>query len=502
MKEEQDMKHHKTQPLSVAKLKFLASKNLNVMMIGKLGIGKTSTVLKAWEELGLKYKVYSGATVDPFIEFIGLPLKKEDEHTKENVIDFARPKDLDEVEAIFIDEFNRGHKQTKNAVMELIQFKSINGRKLKNLKIVWAACNPMNEEDGSHIYDVDKIDSAQLDRFHVHIHIPYAPNKEYFVSKYGGDVADQILGWWKAQTEDVKNSISPRRLEYAIDAHMNDCDIQDFITHEGATTSKLIELIGSMPKIKKLHDIYLKNDNEECAKFLIVEGNYDQVIDKILNDKNSDVLQFCIPNFPEEKLSKLISEDNWRVVTYALQKAATDKKLYNIFKDIVKAGANKKLIIRIKSKFDSIENEEKTNYILKLNNKSEKFALLNNGVESSSTYSKFIFDAVNEGFKTSVERSKIYSHLEKEMPESMDEADAEWTLNVINSIISKTQKPSLEKNCSNLMAMINCAVSNLKAKEKDFSKYQYVFEYIKTNNGFICSDKIEVEEGSTVISSH
>ena len=41
-----------------------------------------------------------------------------------------------------MDEFSRAHKKVRNAVMELIQFKSINGRKFKNLKIVWAAINP------------------------------------------------------------------------------------------------------------------------------------------------------------------------------------------------------------------------------------------------------------------------------------------------------------------------------------------------------------------------
>ena len=66
-------------------------------------------------------------------------LKKTDDNGN-SYLDLVRPQEFqdDEVEAIFMDEFSR-HKKVRNAVMELIQFKSINGRKFKNLKIVWAA---------------------------------------------------------------------------------------------------------------------------------------------------------------------------------------------------------------------------------------------------------------------------------------------------------------------------------------------------------------------------
>jgi MoxR-like ATPase len=50
---------------------------------------------------------------------------------KGSYLELVRPKAFrdDEVQALFFDEFNRSHKNKRNAVMELMQFKSINGRK-------------------------------------------------------------------------------------------------------------------------------------------------------------------------------------------------------------------------------------------------------------------------------------------------------------------------------------------------------------------------------------
>ena len=40
------------------------------------------------------------------------------------------------------DELNRAKPKVRNAVMELIQFRSINGIKFNNLRMIWAAINP------------------------------------------------------------------------------------------------------------------------------------------------------------------------------------------------------------------------------------------------------------------------------------------------------------------------------------------------------------------------
>ena len=134
--------------------------------------------------------------MDPWVDFVGVPKEKIDANGV-SYLDLIRPKHFqnDEVEAIFFDEFNRANKKILNSVMELIQFKSINGKKFNNLKIIWAAINP--EDDEQEHYSVEELDPAQLDRFHVIVDVPYIPNADYFRKVYGNDMADSAITWWK-----------------------------------------------------------------------------------------------------------------------------------------------------------------------------------------------------------------------------------------------------------------------------------------------------------------
>jgi MoxR-like ATPase len=178
-----------------AKLDFWIKEGLNVIFVGKHGVGKTTMVKEAFERNNLKWLYFSSATMDPWVDFIGVP--KEKTEGELTFLELVRPKyfQTDEIEALFFDEFNRSHKKVRNAVMELIQFKSINGKKFNNLKIIWAAVNPDDEEDEELKYDVEKIDPAQLDRFHIHIKIPYKPHYVYFKNRYGNQMADAAIEW-------------------------------------------------------------------------------------------------------------------------------------------------------------------------------------------------------------------------------------------------------------------------------------------------------------------
>ena len=126
----------------------------NVLFQGKHGVGKTATVMAAFNRHDLNWKYFSAATMDPWVDFIGIPKEKMDEDTGESHITLVQPKGLREVEALFLDELNRAPKKVRNAVMELIQFRSINGIPFPNLKFIWAAINPDDEEDADTRYGV------------------------------------------------------------------------------------------------------------------------------------------------------------------------------------------------------------------------------------------------------------------------------------------------------------------------------------------------------------
>ena len=203
----------------VDKLKKYFDCGMNVLLTGEHGVGKTSIVRQALEENGLilneSWLYFSGSTLDPWVDFIGIP--KEVEYNGKKCIEIIPPKAFfneGKIEAIFIDELNRSPSKIRNAILELCQFKSINGRKFPNLKVVWAAINPDDEEN---TYDVERLDPAHKDRFHANqIIVPYACDIEYFTKKYGTDIASASINWWNELPDNVKKQVSPRRLDYAL----------------------------------------------------------------------------------------------------------------------------------------------------------------------------------------------------------------------------------------------------------------------------------------------
>lgn len=200
-------------------LKDYYQRGKNVLLIGERGVGKTSLVLQVAKELGIgKVTILSGSTIDPFYDLTGIPRPYIGEDGVERIRS-VRPDHFDEeTELLFIDELNRSHERVRNAVLELIQFGSINGNVLPNLKAVWAAINPST--NSIHDYDVQELDEAQKDRFHFQIHLPYEPSRSFFTETFDSSIADAVMEFWD-NLADKKKDISPRRLEYAIDTYLN-----------------------------------------------------------------------------------------------------------------------------------------------------------------------------------------------------------------------------------------------------------------------------------------
>jgi hypothetical protein len=188
------------------KLKAYADANLNVLLIGKHGIGKTETVKAIANELGEKFGYYSTPTLDPWADIVGIPVP--DKETK--TLDFYKPTGIQSAEFLFFDELNRAHPRTLNAILEIIQFKSCNGTPLPKLKKVWAAINPPNEN-----YQVEELDPALVDRFHVYIKMVPDFNMEYMKTKFEEKIAAAIRDWWNIDCDkEQRNLVTPRRLEY------------------------------------------------------------------------------------------------------------------------------------------------------------------------------------------------------------------------------------------------------------------------------------------------
>lgn len=260
-------------------LEHAVKNKLNVLLKGNHGVGKTAMVKEAFTNAGLKWKYFSAATMDPWVDFIGVPKEKSDD--KGNCfLELIRPKEFadDQVEAIFFDELNRAPKKVRNAVMELIQFKSINGKKFEKLSVIWAAINP-DDEDGT--YDVEKLDPAQIDRFQIHIDVPNEPSMPYFKAVYGNK-GERAVKWWKGLDDKLKVLVSPRRLEYALQVIDLEGSVRNVLDAKVNVASFIATMKNGDPT--EILNELLKKPPEEASRFLMDNNNYKHVRETLLSD--------------------------------------------------------------------------------------------------------------------------------------------------------------------------------------------------------------------------
>lgn len=379
------------------KLDFWIQNNKNVLFVGKHGVGKTAMVKEAFDRHGLNWRYFSASTMDPWVDFVGVPREKTDEkipeqfevlkelakvdtklalewiqnnwkmgpESSQKILDHAtnreagltylelvRPQTFanGQIEALFFDEFNRSPKKVRNAVMELLQFKSINGMKFPNLRFIWAAINPEDDEELS--YDVEKLDPAQQDRFHIISTVPYKPNTEWFRKKFGQQIADAAIQWWDDLPKEEQGAVSPRRLEYGLDIYTERGDMRDVLPLN-TNVSKLITALNTGPMTQKLENLMKDNDAPATRSFLANENNYTSAMKFI--SKSDTLATYFYPLLPKEKLATIMAEED-RALNFILHRAKTVPVFKSVCDEIVKANMNKNLVKKIRRAFT--ENQE------------------------------------------------------------------------------------------------------------------------------------------------
>lgn len=292
-------------------VEYALQNDLNILLRGKHGVGKTSVVMQKVEELGLKCRYFSASTMDPWVDLIGIPKEREGEDS--SYLELVQPQDVVEgdIEVIIFDEFNRSPKAVRNAVMELIQFRSINGKVFPKLKCVVAAINP--DDDEAMAYDVEKLDPAQLDRFVMQIDVPYEPDREYFQTKFQ-DVGIAATDWWHSQSNVVQELVSPRRLDYALEMHQRGGDVRTVMVGKPINISEFLRSIKDLSIRKTLEELISKSDEEKKDFFIKDRNNVRDAIKVFKNHMKitNDLMHYL----PEEELLRIITVDKSNLTTY------------------------------------------------------------------------------------------------------------------------------------------------------------------------------------------
>lgn len=189
--------------------KRLISNDLPILIESGHGAGKTAIILEIVKELDLTIKYFSASTLDPFADLVGIPYPLNEENRR--TLEYLRHASIMDAEVLFFDEFNRAHEKVTNALMEIIQFGSINGEKLKNLKTVVAAINPSDGE-----YHTNEMDPAVVDRFYAYVEVDGKPSKEWFKENYQ-EYGTAVIDWWTLDLSKAEKArISPRKLEHIV----------------------------------------------------------------------------------------------------------------------------------------------------------------------------------------------------------------------------------------------------------------------------------------------
>lgn len=291
-----------------SKLKFWVDNNCNVLLIGKHGVGKTAKVKEVVKKRKLKALYFSCATLDPWVDFIGIPMKAEKDGV--TYLELIRPKAFafDNVEFIFLDELNRAPPKVQNAVLELIQFGSINGKKFKKLKMVWGAINPPPKNSSDTNYHVEELDPAMITRFQVRFHVPFKLDEDFYVEKHGQKIYDAMNPFWEALPEGLKDEFPPRSLDYALDMLKLGGDVED----------SLPEGIPKQHFLRALNGSGVKKREVKASGVSVKElfNTLDPAKIKVLIAANASSLDTLTANLSNEefvKLYHLVGVQNSRV---------------------------------------------------------------------------------------------------------------------------------------------------------------------------------------------
>jgi len=146
-----------------------------LLFVSVHGMGKSEVCKQVFNEMGYEFITFFCGQAGDQGDIIGLPCREEVDFTyggktvKRIITNFGVPvwwprNDSAKI-AFMFDEFNRGKPEIYNCIMDMVLNRKLNGQSLPRATRIIAAMNPIDEELG---YDVQELDPALIDRFNIY----------------------------------------------------------------------------------------------------------------------------------------------------------------------------------------------------------------------------------------------------------------------------------------------------------------------------------------------
>ena len=223
---------------------------LNVLIIGEPGTGKTSKVLSTLKHNKIDYKYFQVNLLDPYIDLIGIPVKSSN-----GKLEFLQQNWIEDVEVLVLDELDTASTAVIKSLREIMILRSVNGKKMKNLKSVIGISNSF-----------ELLERPDLERYHLKIEISPQIDWGYFKNKYSN-----LYSIEKLKELALASNLTTRQLDFLLLAH------QVGLTYISNVPEKAIYLANNIlisNKFKTLQEMYnrcLKNKplrEDEARDFL------------------------------------------------------------------------------------------------------------------------------------------------------------------------------------------------------------------------------------------
>lgn len=481
------LKYIPSKPINDNKLQEWLESHLNVMLVGLRGIGKTERILHIFNKnYENRWAYFNGATCDPWTDLIGIPTAEVNEKG-EKVLKYIKPEELSgDIEGIYIDELNRAKTATRNALLELIQFHSINGRKFSNLKLVWSSINPSKEDgednDDNYNYDVEQLDDAIIDRFHIIVKLPSDPDLAFFSKKYN-NVGVNLVEWWGQQPKEAKALISPRRLEYVAQAHLKKLDITDFLPI-CCNTKMLIKKINGNPTTNRYYELIDEKKQtvsiiKELHKLFNTENSFEELKNIIIKDKQWEMLDL-VEN--QEKIDLIYKDHASKIESYYFSNFTTKGNLFEFLKK--KIGNTDKFKQRIAAAVTNIKSD-----VSKLQVFIDRKITNNELKGAESQFKTYLNNYVEKGESmNTLDRRTTCNAIIDNFPIEMSSSTFETYLKFINLLVKKTQRSNRVAgnhiDGQYCQAFVNLAIEGCKIKLIDYKSQSFYSDMVMAKSDY------------------